>query len=144
MTFLQARGAMRDGVFAHFDADIAAPHLVRDRGGSARAKKGVENKVAGIGGDVKDAVKSVFRVLACQSCISSPKRSYSPLLGFSLCPTSSCGHHDHRNQASCLRKKLFPSRNAVPVLAEIDAIFLYQLVVLGARFLSSNLRAAGE
>src|ERR1700693_4875024 len=48
----QARRAMRNGVVAHFDADIATPHLVCDGGGRAGAKKGVENEVVSVGGDL--------------------------------------------------------------------------------------------
>ena len=43
---------MGDGVIAHFNADIAAAHLVRDGGGGAGAEEGVEDEVAGVGGDV--------------------------------------------------------------------------------------------
>src|ERR1700693_4050602 len=45
----QARRAMRNGVVAHFDADIATPHLVCDGGGRAGAQKRGE-KQGGLGG----------------------------------------------------------------------------------------------
>ena len=43
--FLQARGTMRHGMVAHFNADIAAAHFVRDGGGCGGAEKTVENEV---------------------------------------------------------------------------------------------------
>ena len=58
--FLQARQAVRAGVFAHFDADPAPPHLVRHRRRGAGAEEGVEDEVAGVGGDVEDALEQAF------------------------------------------------------------------------------------
>ena len=46
--FLQAWYAMGDGVFAEFDADVAAIHFVSDGGCGAGAKEAVKNKVPGI------------------------------------------------------------------------------------------------
>ena len=54
--FVQAGDAMGDGVFAHFNADVAAAHLVRDGCGGAGAEEGVEDEVAGVGGDVENAL----------------------------------------------------------------------------------------
>ena len=51
MTLCEPRRAVGDGVVAHFDADLAPPHLVRDRRRGAGAEKGVEHEVAGVGGD---------------------------------------------------------------------------------------------
>ena len=48
---LQARNDVRVAVLAQFDHDPAAAHLVGDRAGGAGASEGVENQVAGIGGD---------------------------------------------------------------------------------------------
>ena len=39
--FAQARGAMGDGVLAHFDADIAAAHFVGHGGGRAGTQEGI-------------------------------------------------------------------------------------------------------
>ena len=58
--FVQARDAMADGVIAHFNADVAAAHLVRYGGGSAGAEEGVEDEVAGVSGDVEDALNEAF------------------------------------------------------------------------------------
>ena len=58
--FVQARDAMGDGVIAHFNADVAAAHLVRYGGGGAGAEEGVEDEVAGVGGDVEDALNEAF------------------------------------------------------------------------------------
>ena len=55
---------MGDGVIAHFNADVAAAHLVRDGCGGAGAEEGVEDEVAGVGGDVEDLLKQLFRFLA--------------------------------------------------------------------------------
>ena len=44
---------MRNGVLAHFNADIATPHLVRHCRSSAGPEKGVEDEIAGVGGDVE-------------------------------------------------------------------------------------------
>ena len=57
---VQARDAMADGVRAHFDADVAAAHLVRHRRSGAGAEKGIEDEVAGVGGDVEDALQEAF------------------------------------------------------------------------------------
>ena len=43
-------------VLAHLDADVAPAHLVRDRGGRAGAEEAVEHEVAGVRGDVEDAL----------------------------------------------------------------------------------------
>ena len=51
---------MADGVFAHFNADVATAHLVGDGSGGAGAEEGVEDKVAGFGGDVEDALDEAF------------------------------------------------------------------------------------
>ena len=48
--FVQAWDAMADGVFAHFNADVAAAHLVCYGSGGAGAEEGVEDEVAGVGG----------------------------------------------------------------------------------------------
>ena len=50
---LQARHAMADRVIAHFDADIAAAHLVRRRRSGAGAEEGIEDEIAGVGGDLE-------------------------------------------------------------------------------------------
>ena len=49
----QPRHAVRDRVLAQLDADVAPPHLVRHRRGRAGAEEGVEDQVAGVGGDVE-------------------------------------------------------------------------------------------
>jgi hypothetical protein len=54
--FLQARGAMRHGMVAHFNADVAAAHFVGDGGGCAGAEEGVENKVIFICGNLQNAL----------------------------------------------------------------------------------------
>ena len=57
---LQARQAVRGGVLAHFDADPAPAHLVRDGGRGAGAEEAVEDEVVGVGGDVQDALEQAF------------------------------------------------------------------------------------
>ena len=49
----QPRDAVRDRVLAQLDADVAPPHLVRHGRGRAGAEEGVEDQVAGVGGDVE-------------------------------------------------------------------------------------------
>ena len=51
--FLEAGHAMSVAVVAKFDADPAAAHLVGDGGSRAGAEEGVEDKVAGVGGDME-------------------------------------------------------------------------------------------
>ena len=53
--------AVRAGVFAHFDADPAPPHLVRHRRRGAGAEEGVEDEVAFVGGDVEDGRQQSLR-----------------------------------------------------------------------------------
>ncbi len=55
--FVQARDAMRDRVLAQLNADVTPPHLVRDRRRCARAEEGIEDEIAGGGGDVEDAME---------------------------------------------------------------------------------------
>lgn len=54
--FLQARNAVRDGVFAHFDASIAPTHFVGHGGGGAGAMKGVDDEVAWVGGTKQNSL----------------------------------------------------------------------------------------
>lgn len=63
MTF-QARGAMRNGMIAHLNADIAAAHLMGDGGGGAGAKEGVEDKIARRGKKIKNPFHESFGLLA--------------------------------------------------------------------------------
>ena len=42
------------GMTAHFNADVPAAHLVGNGGGRAGAEEGVENQVAGVGGNVNN------------------------------------------------------------------------------------------
>ena len=67
---VQARNAMADGVRAHFDADVAAAHLVCYRRGGAGAEEGIEDEVAGVGGDVEDALQEAFGLggIECVRC----------------------------------------------------------------------------
>ena len=53
---------MRHRVFAHLDADVAAAHLVRDRGRGTGAEKGIEDEVAGSGIRFKDILDQSFRL----------------------------------------------------------------------------------
>ena len=46
--FFQSRGAVGHRVVAHFDADVAASHLVGDGCGGAGAEKAVEDNFAGV------------------------------------------------------------------------------------------------
>ena len=51
---------MRHRVLAHLNADIAPAHLVGHCGGGAGAEEGVEDKVAGVGGDVENTLDEAF------------------------------------------------------------------------------------
>ena len=77
---------MRNGVLAHFNADIAASHLVRHCRSRAGAEKGVEDEVAGVGGDVENCVElRRFRALGVSKMTPlQPKRSSLPPLGFAV------------------------------------------------------------
>ena len=52
--FPQTRNAMADGVLAHLDTDIPPAHLMRHRSRRAGSEEGVEDEIAGVGGDVED------------------------------------------------------------------------------------------
>ncbi len=52
----QPRHAMRDRVLAQLDADVAPPHLVRHGRGRAGAEEGVEDQVAGVGGECQESL----------------------------------------------------------------------------------------
>ena len=67
---------MADGVRAHFDADVAAAHLVRYRSGGAGAEEGVENEVAGVGGDVEDALQKAFGLGCIESVCCAEENVY--------------------------------------------------------------------
>ena len=79
--FVQARDAVANGVVAHFNADVAAAHLVRDGGGGAGAEEGVEDEVAGVGGDVEDALDEAFGFW-CVEGIRYSEQSIYFFLGF--------------------------------------------------------------
>ena len=49
----QARGAMRHGMVAHFNADIAAAHFMCNGGGRAGTKKAIKNEVIWVGGNLQ-------------------------------------------------------------------------------------------
>ena len=49
---LQAGQAVGDGMIAHFDTDVAPPHLVRHRRRGAGTEEGVEDEVAEVGSNV--------------------------------------------------------------------------------------------
>ena len=51
--FFEARNAVCFGVLTHFDADPTALHFVGDGSGGAGAQEGVEDEVAGVGGNMK-------------------------------------------------------------------------------------------
>ena len=74
--FAQARHAMADRMRAHFDADIAAAHLVRHRRGSAGAQEGVEDEVTRVGGDVEDALKEAFGLGCIESVCCAEENVY--------------------------------------------------------------------
>ena len=61
---------MGDGVIAHFNADVAAAHFVRYGGGGAGAEEGVEDEVAGVGGDVEDALDEAFGFWSSENFIA--------------------------------------------------------------------------
>ncbi len=81
--FLQARDAMRAGVVTHLNADPAAAHLVGHGGCGAGAEEGVEDEVAGVGGDVDDAVEKAFGLGRTKGSLMV-KEGQDFLLGF-LC-----------------------------------------------------------
>ena len=62
-----ARRGMAAGMVPHLDPDPAAAHLVRHGRRGAGAEEGVENEVAGVGGDVQDALHKAFRLRSCQT-----------------------------------------------------------------------------
>jgi hypothetical protein len=67
---------VRGGVFAHFDADPAAAHLVRHGGRGAGAEEAVEDEVVGVGGDVQDALEQSFGFRGAEKrCSTWPKRA---------------------------------------------------------------------
>lgn len=69
----QARHAMGDSVIPDLNADVPTTHLVRHGGGGARAEEGVEHKVAGIGGDMQNALEQAFRLGRAETDICPEK-----------------------------------------------------------------------
>ncbi len=65
MTFCR-RQAVGGGVLAHLDADPAPAHLVGDGGRGAGAEEAVEDQVAGVGGNVKNALKKTLGLGCCE------------------------------------------------------------------------------
>jgi hypothetical protein len=59
---LQARNDMRMTVLAQLDHDPAPAHLVGDGASGAGAGEGVEDEVAGVGGDVDDPIQKPLRL----------------------------------------------------------------------------------
>ena len=93
--FLQARDAMRHGVLTHFNADIAAPHLVRHGRSRAGAEKGVEDEVAGVGGDLKHVFDKIFWLWSDESDALSKQMVYLGFCG----PVTTC----HTMRKDCFR-----------------------------------------
>jgi len=60
--FLKARDTVRDRVLAHFDTYIAAAPLMGDGCCCAGAEEGVEHKIAGIRGDMKNTLEKALRL----------------------------------------------------------------------------------
>jgi hypothetical protein len=60
--FLQAWNDVGVAVLAELDHDPAAAHLVGDGAGGAGAGEGVEDEVAGLGGDLYYALKKTLRL----------------------------------------------------------------------------------
>lgn len=58
----------------HLDADVTPSHLVGHRGGGAGAEERIEHEVAGIGGDVDDALDEPFRFRRIKNIIFTKKR----------------------------------------------------------------------
>jgi len=56
----QTGRAVRYGVLANLDADVAAAHLVGHGGGGAAAEKGIEHEVARVGCKRQDALDEPF------------------------------------------------------------------------------------
>ena len=56
----QPRDYVGVAVLAEFDHDPPPAHLVRDRPSCARPGEGVEDEVAGVGGDLKDPFDQLF------------------------------------------------------------------------------------
>jgi len=56
----QARHDVGDGMIAQFDHDPAPPHLVSDGPRRAGPGEGVKNEVAGVRGNLKDAMNQPF------------------------------------------------------------------------------------
>ena len=53
---IHAHFAMGIGVIAHFHANPMPPHFLCDGSGSTGTEKGIENQIAGIGGNMDDAL----------------------------------------------------------------------------------------
>ena len=76
----EARPAVGDRVLAHLDADPAPAHLVRDRGGGTRAEEGIEDEVAGVGGNMDYPFNQPLRFRRQKDI--RPKERQNFLLGF--------------------------------------------------------------
>ena len=59
------------GVFAHFDADIAASHFMRDSRHCPRAEETIENQIAGVAGKGEYALDQSFRFWCSKNLIAS-------------------------------------------------------------------------
>ena len=68
---LQARNDVGVAVLAQLDHDPAAAHLVGDGAGGAGASKGVEDKIAGIGRDVQNALEQALWLWRREDVIST-------------------------------------------------------------------------
>ena len=105
----QPRDAMGDRVLAQLDADVAPPHLVRHRRGRAGAEEGVEDQVAGVGGDLEDAFNQPLWLWLCQNCISAPKSAFTHFLILQYDLPRHAGHQVHGTSPSAYFTEMNPS-----------------------------------
>ena len=71
---IHAHFAMGIGMIAHFHANPTPPHFLCDGSGSTGTEEGIKNQIAGIGGNMDDALNKLFGFRSGKNVIFAENR----------------------------------------------------------------------
>ncbi len=72
--FIQTNLTMSVGMAAHFHTDPASAHFLRNGSSGAGTKEGIKNQIAGIGGNMDDALNKLFGFRSGKNIIFAENR----------------------------------------------------------------------
>lgn len=117
---------MGTGMFAHFDADPAPAHLVGNGCRRARPEEGVEDEIAGVGGDVKNALDQALGFWRAENIITKQGNNFFlGILGVAyLVVMPPCLRHYPLLNVG---QKAFELRRRITILTPPNSIFFVKL-----------------